>query len=134
MKTQWFFRAILALSVWAACLGLPDPAQAGPHSAAAPSWQLWSGGGRDPAHRPLRAIAMLSTIDGWAAGELGAILHWDGRAWYPASSPASTALFAFAFTSPTNGWAMGEYGVILHYTFAPFRALLPCILKSVANS
>ncbi len=63
----------------------------------------------------LNALAFLSPSEGWAVGDAGAILHWDGAAWSPVLSPTDLNLAGVAFASPTDGWAVGKAGTILHW-------------------
>ncbi len=64
----------------------------------------------------LFAVDMLSSTNGWAVGEDGAIVHWDGASWslWP-SSPTTDDLRAVAMLSSTDGWAVGENGTILRW-------------------
>ena len=59
---------------------------------------------------------MVSVTDGWAVGDSGAMLHWDGTSWQNVPSPAPYSLFSVAMVSETDGWSVGSSGAILHYT------------------
>jgi len=49
---------------------------------------------------------MLSSSDGWAVGNGGTILRWNGSNWANFSSPTAYDLFGTAFLSSSNGWAV----------------------------
>jgi hypothetical protein len=46
---------------------------------------------------------MVSADDGWAVGEYGTILRWDGRAWRPRVSPTLASLYDGP-EGVKNGW------------------------------
>ncbi len=50
---------------------------------------------------------MTSAVDGWAVGDGGVILHWDGSAWRQADSPTTYPLYSVALSSASDGWAVG---------------------------
>ena len=70
-----------------------------------------------PVYRALHAIDLVSPDDGWAVGQEGVILHWDGHAWSQVVSPVTaTRLHDVDMVSPTDGWAVGDYpGIILRW-------------------
>jgi photosystem II stability/assembly factor-like uncharacterized protein len=69
-----------------------------------------------PSDDNIRAVEALSATDGWAIGEHGSILHYDGAAWTVMSSPTSDSLRGLSMLSADEGWAVGDYpSVILHY-------------------
>lgn len=70
------------------------------------------GGGR---LHGLWGVSMISSVEGWAVGDQGAILHYTNGAWTRVSSPTPLALYAVQMVSPGEGWAVGERGIILHY-------------------
>jgi hypothetical protein len=57
---------------------------------------------------------MLSATDGWAVGQGGTILHWDGSGWSAVSNLTQATLYAVDAFSSTDAWAAGA-GVILHW-------------------
>jgi hypothetical protein len=69
----------------------------------------------------LRGVDVLSGIDGWAVGDNGLIVHWDGTNWAPVSSPVTTTLTGVSMVAPDDvwvvghGWDYGNDGVILHW-------------------
>ncbi len=58
---------------------------------------------------------MVSPTDGWAVGDNGTIIHWDGYAWSTVPSPTTQTLNAVSMVSATDGWAVGDGGTILHW-------------------
>lgn len=66
-------------------------------------------------YHALYAVAMASAMDGWAAGQDGTILHWNGCSWRRASSPTANTLRGLVMMSSTDGWAVGDQGTILHW-------------------
>jgi photosystem II stability/assembly factor-like uncharacterized protein len=68
-------------------------------------------------------IALMADGSGWAVGEAGTILHYDGRAWQSVSSPTDKTLHSVAFASENDGWAVGEAGTILHYDGRAWRSI-----------
>jgi len=55
----------------------------------------------------LNSVAMVSANDGWAVGENGTLLHYDGNAWISYSLPVTTTLLSVSMSSANNGWALG---------------------------
>ncbi len=72
----------------------------------------WATVNRTPA---LNAIQMVSSATGWAVGDNGVILHWNGSAWSAIESPTDKDLDGLVFTSNVSGWVYGTEGVILRY-------------------
>lgn len=68
-----------------------------------------------PTSQDLMGISMLSSTVGWAVGNNGTIVSWNGKNWYTENSPTSEDLFAVDFLSPSDGWAVGAGGTILHW-------------------
>lgn len=82
------------------------------------SWQTF-----DPTTDDLYATAFLSSNDGWAVGEAGTIVHWNGSGWSTVASGTTQLLTALAFLSPVNGWAVGAAGTILHWNGSTWTAV-----------
>ncbi|MCL5876415.1 MAG: hypothetical protein M1540_01215 [Candidatus Bathyarchaeota archaeon] len=60
----------------------------------------------------------LTTLEAWAVGDAGTIVHWNANSWTTVPSPTASHLYSVAFNNVTNGWAVGgsgNSGVILHY-------------------
>lgn len=51
---------------------------------------------------------MVSATDGWAVGEAGTILRWDGLTWTLTASPTEQWLSAVAMVTATDGWAVAD--------------------------
>lgn len=72
---------------------------------------------------------MVSAGEGWVVGNVGTILHYDGRSWQTFASPTTEFLSSIYMVSPSEGWAVGAAGTILHYTASatptPVPALMP---------
>jgi hypothetical protein len=68
-----------------------------------------------PTIHDLRAVDMVTASEGWAVGDDGVILHWDGSAWMQMSSPVATTLESVDMVSDTDGWAVGHDGTILQW-------------------
>jgi hypothetical protein len=74
----------------------------------------WSTVNRAPA---LNAIQLVSTVTGWAVGDEGVILQWNGSAWKAIESATDKDLNGLVFTSNFSGWVYGTEGVILRYAY-----------------
>jgi photosystem II stability/assembly factor-like uncharacterized protein len=63
------------------------------------------------------SVYFISSNDGWAVGEKGAIYHYDGNIWAKVSLPFifETNLYSVFFTSSTHGWIGGGNGILLEY-------------------
>lgn len=75
------------------------------------NWSIVS----SPTTNKLVDIYMLSPTEGWAVGENGTIIRWNGVAWENVVSPTSTNLGGVYMVSPTDGWIVGGYGTILRW-------------------
>jgi hypothetical protein len=51
---------------------------------------------------------------GWAVGENGIILKYNGVAWSIQDSVTPNTLYSVFFTDTSYGWAAGEHGTILY--------------------
>jgi len=59
---------------------------------------------------PLRSVFMLSPTTGWAVGDNGTILYWNGAEWAIVQSPATKTLYSVFFpdvSNPNDGWVVG---------------------------
>jgi hypothetical protein len=61
----------------------------------------------DPCHRIINAAGMASGGVGWAVGESGVILHWDGETWQKMVSPTTADLRGVTVPAPDDAWAVG---------------------------
>jgi hypothetical protein len=86
--------------------------------------------------RELYAIDVLPGGQAWAVGDAGGILHFDGAAWSPATSPVSNTLVDVVISSPFEGWAIsydrfppGGSDVVLRWQQPPLaRTNLPLMI------
>jgi hypothetical protein len=65
---------------------------------------------------------MLDAVTGWAVGDLGTILRWDGVSWSSAGSPTSNRLNAVHCLSASSCWAVGNSGTILKWNGTAWSA------------
>jgi hypothetical protein len=56
---------------------------------------------------PLRAVQIRSATDGWAVGDYGTILHYNGVNWTPSPSGTALNLYSVWATSASDAWAVG---------------------------
>ncbi len=63
----------------------------------------------------LRSVFMLNATDGWAVGQGGTILHWDGAVWETVESSILSWLASVHMVDANDGWAVGEGGIIIHW-------------------
>jgi photosystem II stability/assembly factor-like uncharacterized protein len=65
----------------------------------------------------LNAVYMLSVSDGFAVGDGGIIIRWNGSAWTALTSPvaAPNDLRGVWLASTADGWAVGDAGIILRW-------------------
>lgn len=90
------------------------------------SHELWNEvNASKPLSWPLRAVSFDAPDDGWAVGDNGVRVHWDGRQWSVVLPPASMnkTLRAVSMLSPSDGWAAGYSGTILHYDGAQWQSV-----------
>lgn len=78
-----------------------------------------------PTEKSLRSVYFVNSNDGWAVGNGGTIIHYDGNGWHPVDSSVSCDLYDIYFVSPRNGWAVGDSGIILHYDGSGWRNISP---------
>jgi len=79
----------------------------------------------------LNSVDMVSANEGWAVGENGTVLHYDGMNWTQFSAPvtATTRLDALSMSSAVNGWAIGQdntppfYAIILRWNGTAWEAV-----------
>jgi photosystem II stability/assembly factor-like uncharacterized protein len=60
---------------------------------------------------------MVSKKLGWACGNNGLVLKWDGETWSKVETgfAKNENLMAVAFADENEGWMVGSHGIILHY-------------------
>ena len=79
----------------------------------APRWSCWPDDNSCIAD--LNSMALTTPIDGWAVGESGTILHWDGVEWAQVDSPTNASLWSVSALAADDGWAVGQGGTIVHW-------------------
>jgi hypothetical protein len=63
----------------------------------------------------LNNVFFLTSSNGWAVGNNGTILKYNGSIWTKQESGTSQNLNDVFFLSPNFGWAVGDSGIILKY-------------------
>jgi hypothetical protein len=64
----------------------------------------------------LNAVSMLAETDGWAVGNNGLILKWDGSGWQVVPSPIQNAfMYGVDMVASDDVWISGGSGLILHW-------------------
>ncbi len=61
------------------------------------------------------SVDMVSSSDGWAVGDGGIIIRWNGTSWNSLTSPTTKHLFSVSMVNATDGWAVGSDGCIIHW-------------------
>lgn len=82
-----------------------------PSASSQSSWQMVS----SPTTNNLNSVFMLTLSNGWAVGEHGTILHYDGSSWSTVTSPTGNNLQSVFMLNSNDGWAVGNAGTILHW-------------------
>jgi hypothetical protein len=67
-----------------------------------------------PQGNTLRAVWAASATELWAAGDVGALLHWQGGSWELSRSGTQRHLRALWGSGPKDLWAAGDEGTLLH--------------------
>jgi hypothetical protein len=119
---RMFLRALLLVLVaWALAPTAGARTAPAPHPPARlspgvePTWQCWYPGDVQPCMNSPVALDMLSSTEGWAVGQVGMILHWDGFRWLPVASPIVGYMDVIDTLSPDNAWAANSDGYIIHW-------------------
>jgi hypothetical protein len=68
-----------------------------------------------PQGSPLNALWAVSANDVWAAGDSGAMLHWNGVTWKGVDSGNYTTLFGLWGRAADDVWAVGSEGTVLRW-------------------
>src|SRR5512139_1314774 len=61
-----------------------------------------------PTNASLETVNMISTVDGWAAGFDGALIHWDGKSWNDVTSPTKATLKCLDMVNSAEGYAVAS--------------------------
>ena len=120
-----FFHVLVACSVLLLCFPAPASAVADPSaivqeaaSTESPVWYCWGPGLPDACRRGLMGLTFDAFNDGWAVGQYGVILHWNGTSWRSFPSPTERTLNDVTIVPGTNGtdaWAVGDAGTLLRW-------------------
>ena len=62
-------------------------------------------------NKHLFSVDMINSVDGWAVGSDGVIIHWDGTSWSNVTSPTAAWLNSVDMISSTEGWILGADGI-----------------------
>jgi hypothetical protein len=73
-------------------------------------WAEWNNV-TSPIDKHLFSVNMVNSIDGWAVGSDGCIIHWDGNRWSDVTSPTGALLSCVDMVSSTDGWIVGADGL-----------------------
>ena len=69
-----------------------------------------------PVNQELNAIDLVSPDDGWAVGDEGVIVHWDGQTWAQVTSSVTTTILADVdMVSAVTAGLSADRGDILHW-------------------
>jgi hypothetical protein len=68
-----------------------------------------------PGNGRLVSISMDAANDGWAVGDQGLMLHYNGRAWQKITTAIRDSLTVVQMLSPSDGWLVSGNGGIWHY-------------------
>lgn len=73
-------------------------------------WQCWHADPMraDPCARNINDLHMLSATDGWAVGDDGLILRWNGLQWASYVMVPGVHVTDVEMLSPNDGWAVGQ--------------------------
>ncbi|MGH7739489.1 MAG: WD40/YVTN/BNR-like repeat-containing protein, partial [bacterium] len=69
-----------------------------------------------PVTGDLNSISLSDQNNGWAVGDNGVILRYDGQSWKPfAASPSTEKLNSVSAVDNVQAWIVGAYGTILRF-------------------
>jgi hypothetical protein len=68
-----------------------------------------------PTKASLYSVFMVSQDDGWAVGDEGTIIRWDGMKWSNETCPVTSKLNSVFMVNASDGWAVGYEGTIIHW-------------------
>jgi photosystem II stability/assembly factor-like uncharacterized protein len=74
----------------------------------------WRGLG-NPVRQEIWDAVFSGDDEGWAVGNAGAIMQWDGTRWDTVKSPTDRDLRSLDVASNGDIWAAGKEGTLLHY-------------------
>ena len=74
-----------------------------------PIWIAWT----SPTTNDLNSVHMASIYDGWAVGDSGTMIHWNGADWSTSTPPINAAYKSVFMLSINDVWAVGVRTVIV---------------------
>ncbi len=74
--------------------------------------------GASSAARTVQADLRLAGSDGWAVGDNGAMLRWNGTSWNAVASVTTQNLNSVHCVDANDCWAVGDNSVVLHWNGA----------------
>jgi hypothetical protein len=72
--------------------------------------------------RTVSADLRPASSDGWAVGDGGAMLRWNGVAWSEVDAGTTENLHSVFCNSPDDCWAVGDSGTIVHWNGSDWSA------------
>lgn len=97
-------------------------------------------GSNSNANPPLNEVQVIDTTGnglgniGFAVGNNGRILKYNGTQWTQDTSPVTTTLFSVAVISTSEAWAVGANGVILKWNGSTWSSYSPSPTSTQLNS
>ena len=79
----------------------------------------------DTALRTITADLRLASGEGWAVGDNGSILRWDGASWSAVASSTTANLYSVHCVSANDCWATGGGGTIVHWDGSAWAGSFP---------
>ena len=89
----------------------------------------------DAALRTVSADLRLAGDGGWAVGDNGAMLQWNGASWSAVASNTAENLYSVHCTAASDCWATGNNGAIIHWdgtSWSPLTSGTNAVLLGVS--
>ncbi len=74
-------------------------------------WKL----GESGTTKDLFGVYFVTEDNGWAVGQGGTVIHYDGAAWSTVDIGTTKDLYSIHFADASNGWISGKGGVVYYY-------------------
>lgn len=74
-------------------------------------WQQYTA----PMNQGMNGVSMAGDTDGWAVGNGGMAIRFNGTDWQAVDTGTAYALKDVSMVSPEDGWLVGDMGTILHW-------------------
>jgi len=92
-----------------------------------PTEDVWTYGTSAPGS--VNGISMLSSVDGWNAGNAGVLMHWNGSAWSQTSVTPAVNYYDVFCSASNNCQAVGDVSsskpAILHWNGTSWAQIVP---------